>query len=191
MEAIDQRATSTPAQVVEVVLTAFAVALPLAPGLLPLLLGLLLISSVWAWIVEGRPMRTLSWHTVLPWTLVLYAAHLLGLLWTTNMDFAGLDLGIKAPLALFPLLFMLHTRPYRSDRILRAFVQANTAAVVYCLLHAVYSSAAYMFQVKPYQFLSGYTASVPFFSSEFARFLHPSYMAMYLGLALVLLFRAP
>lgn len=168
---------------------AFAIALPVLPAALPVLLVALAVVQAWAFIAGPRVRRRFSWSSPLPWMLLFYLAHLLGLLWTTNFDFAGLDLGIKAPLLVLPVLFLLGGPVADARGALRAFVLANTVAVLICLVRAIVRAAIYVSQLGPGEALSGYTLSVPFFASDLAFFLHPTYMAMYLTLALVVLTR--
>ncbi len=167
-----------------------AVCLPLAPALLPPLLILLAITAFWPRLQRsGKGM--LRAEGPLFWMLLLYLLHLVGLLWTKNMDFAGLDLGIKAPLLVFPLIFLLG-RPLRGvARIQRWFILANVLAVLICTVRALFTftlnvSATTQPGAEP---MSAFALSVPFFSSEFAFFLHPTYMAMYLTWALILFLR--
>lgn len=178
-----------PARVMNALLVAFAIALPLLPAALPVLLVALVATQAWAFVAGPRVRRRFSWSSPLPWMLLFYLAHVLGLLWTTNVDFAGLDLGIKAPLLVFPVLFLLGGPVADVRGALRAFVLANTVAVLVCLVRAIVRAVVYVSQVGPGEVLSGYTLSVPFFASDLAFFMHPTYMAMYLTLALVLLTR--
>lgn len=123
--------------------------------------------------------------------LILYMFHLVGLLWTSNMDFAGLDLGIKAPLLVFPLIYLFGRPLQDTGKVQRWFVFANALAVVICLIRALFTVGMELFGNGSHEgaVLSGFALSVPFFSSDFSLFLHPTYMAMYLTLALLMLFR--
>ena len=169
---------------------ALAICLPLAPNLVPLLMAALAISAIWP--VQGRWERhALRPDSPLLWMFLLYLFHLIGLLWTTNMSFAGLDLGIKAPLLVFPLIYVFGQPLRDAENVQRWFIGANALAVVLCLVHAVSTVAGNLGGGGAHQgtALSGFALTVPFFSSEFSLFLHPTYMAMYLTLALLFLAR--
>ena len=186
MAPIKMATQGTQARFFHAMLVSFAVALPLAHELVPVILvGMLLLAS-WNFLKGDRQLHHWDIRSPYPWMVFLYAFHLLGLFWTTNMDFAGLDLGIKAPLLVFPLLVLLGTKIQDQRSVLRAFVIANSVAVGFCLFEAGYNAMAYVMEQYPDP-LSNYTLTVPFFASNFAQFLHPTYMAMYCTMGLVLL----
>jgi hypothetical protein len=85
----------------EVAAMGIAIALPLFPALLPILVVLLLCSAIWARATPGLVPRKLTARSPLFWSAALYGAYMVGLLWSSNMEFAGLDLGIKSSLAPF------------------------------------------------------------------------------------------
>lgn len=166
-----------------------AIALPLRPSVLPLLVALLLCCAMWARVTHRSVPGKLTARSPLFWSAALYGAYLLGLLWSTNMDFAGLDLGIKSSLALFALLPIIGTPSIRSIRPKYAFIGANAVIVVICLARAAFRSIELYLHAGPQAHPDGYALSLPFFASGFSAFLHPTYMAMYLTLALMLLAR--
>ncbi|HQV39969.1 MAG: O-antigen ligase family protein [Flavobacteriales bacterium] len=173
----------------EVAAVGIAIALPLWPALLPPLVALLLCCVIWARVTHRSVPGKLTVRSPLFWSALLYGAHVLGLLWSMNMDFAGLDLGIKASLVLFALIAVVGVPQFRSDRPKLAFIGGNAIAVVICVVRAGYRSADLYLHPDPAGTLTNYALSVPFFASDFSTFLHPSYMAMYLTLALMLLAR--
>lgn len=165
-----------------------ALCLPLAPALLPPLLILLTGFAVWPRAFRSRRGK-LRPDGPLLWMLLLYLFHLIGLVWTRNMDFAGLDLGIKAPLLVFPLVFLFGRPLSKVGQVHRWFIFANVLAVLICTLRALLTfslnlSATSQPGAEP---MTAFALSTPFFSSEFSLFLHPTYMAMYLTWALILL----
>ncbi len=169
--------------------TGFACCLPFFPDAEPMFLLAIALSACW----PGTKGHAVSWPEAASpsgWMLLLYAIHLAGLLWTVNFDFAGLDLGIKAPLAAFPLVYVFGRRLTQAHRlsVQRWFIGANVLAVILCVLWAVFRVARLRAGTGG-ENLDNYALSLPFFTSEFALFLHPSYMAMYLTFALVLLSR--
>lgn len=175
-------------RVVEWITVLIAIALPLWPSLLPLLVAVLLCCAIWARVTHLSVPGKLPARSPLFWSALLYGAYVLGLLWSTNMSFAGLDLGIKSSLALFALLAIIGVPAFRGSRPKIAFIGANAIAVVICLVRAVLRSSELYLHAGP-NHPDGYALSVPFFASDFSTFLHPTYMAMYLTLALMLLAR--
>lgn len=171
----------------EVAAMGIAIALPLFPALLPILVVLLLCSAIWARATPGLVPRKLTARSPLFWSAALYGAYMVGLLWSSNMEFAGLDLGIKSSLAFFALIPIVGVPSIQSIRPKLAFIGANAIAVMICLIRAVFRSVDLYLHAIPQGHPEGYTLSVPFFASDFSAFLHPSYMAMYLTLALMLL----
>lgn len=170
---------------------ALAFALPLWPAVLPVLVFLLLCCSVRARLVRQAAPGRSGMGSPLFWSAMLYAAYLIGLLWTVNMDFAGLDLGIKSSLALFALLPLIGVPTFSGDLAKRAFILSNVIAVLCCLVRALFRAMDQVVHLQPNETVSGYTLSVPFFASGFSAFLHPTYMAMYLTFAFILLVQRP
>ncbi len=163
-----------------------AAVLPLAPSLAPVCVVITLFLGVMSGEMSFQSFRCLTWKGPLLWMVVFYLWHLVGLEWTTNLDFAALDLGIKLPLLVFPLLGAAGVRSAHRGPAIRAFIVANILSVGIALGLASYHSLDYVLHVRPDEICSGYTASVPFFASNFSWALHPSYMALYLTMALVL-----
>lgn len=181
---------SFPDRAMPVAAVIFAVCLPLAPNIAPVALVALALSAIWPG-TSSRSVRKLRPTGPLLWMGILYLLHLIGLIWTTNMDFAGLDLGIKAPLLVFPLIYLFGRPLANTFQVQRWFVGANAVALVFCVLRACYTLVTNLINThgQPGPSMSGFAMSVPFFSSDLSFFLHPTYMAMYLTLALLLLLR--
>ncbi len=118
--------------------------------------------------------------SVLLWSLALYALYLLGLLWSTDMGYAWFDLGIKASMGLVPLvLWVVPDRSRVGGRtLLSAFVGGAVLATVVCLVVAGVRTVADVLPGGP-GFWSGH-----WIASRFSLFMHPSYYAMHLCLAL-------
>ena len=161
-------------------LIGLAVAYPLAQAVVPALIALSLGCAITHWLITRPGLRGLpKWTSPMPWMAVLYFVHGMGLLWTTNLDFAALDLGIKASMILMPLLFVLlpETSAVPTATIARTFVWANIAAVIFCMVRALVlflqDSAAMHASTAPL----GLPYTNRFFTSEFSAFLHPSYAA--------------
>lgn len=173
---------------VQLSLAAWALALPLLPQAVPVL-------SVLAWVAlligarKADGMRSFpSITSPLSWTFLLAVLHLIGLLWTTNFDYAFLDLGIKASLLAVPLVAWAIPEGARrgGERALMAFVVGNGLASAICIGAGVWR----LFRKK----LAGLPDILPWnevIGSDFSLFLHPSYFALYLCFALALLFFTP
>lgn len=167
---------------------ALALCLPLAPQLAPLAMAVLIIAVAAPEIRSGK-WNSVDWRGPLPWMALFYLAHVAGLLWSSNMEFAQLDLGIKLPLLLFPALAFFTPRAEITGSAWRWFIRANALAVVLCTANALLKFGALWTASTNGATYSAFELTVPFFSSEFSCFLHPSYMAMYLTWALLLLIR--
>lgn len=180
--------TTTPGKWLSIATTGFACCLPFAPDLEPVFLLAIALFACWPG-PKGHAVPGPAMASPLGWMLLLYAVHVAGLLWTANFDFAGLDLGIKAPLAAFPLVHLFGRRLPQAHRLVvqRWFIGANIMTVLICVLWALVRVVRLLAAGGADQ--GNYALSLPFFTSEFALFLHPSYMAMYLTFALVLLAR--
>ena len=158
-----------------VVFTSMALAflMPLWQPLLPVFLVLLLIS--W-WRAPGvRPVIHEKWLTVLPWILLLYVLHLIGMAWSTNMDYGLFDLQIKLPLLLLPMLAFLKPRA-TSDLlvpVLLSFAVGNALAVIAGSVHVAIMSTAPDASLA--RLISG---------PGFSFLLHPSYFSLHLLFAL-------
>ena len=136
--------------------------------------------------IGGSP-RTfrVSWTSPLVWMLLLYCAYLLGLAWSTNFDYALFDLQVKAPMLVVPLVVFSVPEGSRigGRELLLVFSWACALAVAFCAVVACWRYGTHWWGYH----VSG-TATVPttvyFISSEFSRFMHPSYFALYLCFAL-------
>jgi len=138
--------------------------------LLPVMIVFLLLSSL----LEGRFLerwKQLEHKTLLSPALGFYIIYAIGMIYTANRTSGWFDLEVKLPLLLFPLVFSTITfdKP-EQIKIFNAFVYGCVGIALFLFVAALYDH---------------YTASVnSFFYENFARWLHPSYLAMYLNLAL-------
>ena len=76
-----------------------------------------------------RPLQ-LTTHTL--WSAALYVLYLIGMAWSTNMEYGLFDLQIKLPMLVLPVLFLL--RPRDLTTLLApvgfAYVLGNVVAVL-------------------------------------------------------------
>jgi len=157
-------------------LIAFAGLLPLWHAVLPLLIVLLAVSLV----VRHRaaPFRwdRSAWATPLPWAIAFYLLHVIGMAWSDDQPFGWSDLGIKAALLVLPAIFLWLPREARTGRdvVLFAFCVGCSVAVVSCIAVMIMRLAMGS-ELSPGQDV---------FGSRFSLFMHPSYFAWYLSVAI-------
>ncbi|MBL7923708.1 MAG: O-antigen ligase family protein [Bacteroidia bacterium] len=124
--------------------------------------------------VMSRLIRTrkMLWPPVL-----FFSLHLLGLLWTENFKYAGLDLQIKAPFLLLPFIAgTMWISERESRQILLAFVSGCLLSSMILLVNAFM------------HFSTGASYTVFFYIDYSSLLMHPTYLSMYMGLAILFLF---
>ena len=150
--------------------------LPVYIWAVPLLIVLLSLN----WLMEGEfkeKFVRLKSNTSALVFIAFYLLYSIGMLWTENTDAGGFDLQVKLSLLLFPLLFgsSKHFAEIKSIKtILLAFIAGCFIATIICFSHAIYVGAT------QHEYNFTYT--------KLSVFLHPSYFAMYLSLAISILF---
>ncbi len=104
---------------------------------------------------------------------IFYAIHLIGLIYTTNFDYAFFDLEIKLSMLLIPLTLWLRSDFYsdKQNHLIRALVYGSLISFVINIIHAVIN-----YHIKP--------DIIYFFYGELSP-IHPSYMSLYISLALI------
>lgn len=164
--------------------TVLAFVMPLMPRATPLclmagVLGLVLHHRMWT----KRPSCSGMWRTPMPWAFMLYLLHVVGVAWSTNMDYAGFDLQIKLPLVLLPLVHLWMPRAGAESwrELLLPFIWGNVLAVVIALV-----SLAGRLSMNP-----ALDAANEVFGERFSWLVHPSYFALYLTVALAAVLLRP
>ncbi|MEO8587914.1 MAG: O-antigen ligase family protein [Flavobacteriales bacterium] len=157
-------------------LIALAGLLPLFHAALPPLVLLLVVALVLRHRGGSFQWDRSAWTTPLPWAIAFYLLHVLGMLWSDDQAFGWSDLGIKAALLVLPVLFLWLPREVRvgRDMVFLAFCVGCALAVVICVIAMIGRLVAGT-ELSPEQEV---------FSSRFALFMHPSYFAWYLSVAL-------
>ncbi len=107
--------------------------------------------------------------------IAFYLLHLIGLLYTENINSGLFDIQVKLSLLLFPV--MLASRPLSKENKNKIFGGLITGGLVSSLI---------MLTRAIYIYIS--TGSNKFFYTEFSILLHPSYLSMYLNVAISWLF---
>jgi len=167
-----------------------AVALPFAVQVIPLFILLIAVAVVALRIKQGGGCwRRPSLASAMPWMALFYGLHVLGMAWSSNTAFGAFDLEIKAALLLFPVLLWLLPSNTGLDvpRTWRVFALANAAVVLICLVTAIWHFGQEWVLREHGELPEGAPWTNHFFESRFSLFLHPSYMAMYLCIALATL----
>lgn len=164
-------------------------ALPYAFRMLPAFIVLLAFAVIGLRVLEGGGQwRQWSWKSAMPWMVLFFVLHVLGMAWTTNTAFGRFDLEVKSSFFIFPLLGMLLPAKVtvNGNRIWRVFVWANVCAVCICMVAATWRFIDEWHLRSAGVLPAGAPWTNHFFESRFSLFLHPSYMALYLCFALAL-----
>lgn len=149
----------------------FAFFLPISPKLLPKIIVLLLLNAVlFPFFNKELSLKSKAKTAVLLATP--YFLYVAGILYSANTKYGLFDLEVKLSLLVFPLIFFLLPTftIKRSETVLVSFFWGNLVALVVC------------FAVALTDYFS--TGLNHFFYMDFSRFIHPSYFAMYLNLAI-------
>lgn len=113
-----------------------AIGLSLSPALMSIGQAVLVLN----WIVEadfGRKWQSIKTNYYLLSFLAIFAIHVLGLLFTTNFEYAIKDLKIKLPLLIFPII-IASTSPITWDELKR---------ILFCLIASVFASSIYSLSI--------------------------------------------
>lgn len=110
--------------------------------------------------------------------LVFYFWHIIGLLWSDNIDFGLFDLEIKLSFILFPVIFSAFGRfkVVQFERILKGYLLGCSLAILIGIINSIWA------------YIYGENAYLDFYEHNISPILHISYFAMYLNLALVICF---
>lgn len=107
-------------------------------------------------------------------SVIFYLLYVIGLGWTTNFSYAGLDLGIKASFLLFP--FIVGTQPMHGNDLRNIKFGFASGCMTACLIMLVNAGI---------QFSKTGNPSVFFYTDFSQPLMHPTYLSMYLSLALL------
>ena len=145
--------------------------LPLA-RLVPIFIVIMLLN----WIVEGdykNKFRRILRNKFALLFIAFYFIHLLGLIYTTNLDAGFFDIQVKASLFIFPMV--IASRP---------FSLSDKQKIFYSFISGCILSTMVMLAMATYNY---FTLGVnDFFYESFSSWLiHPSYFSMYLNVAIV------
>lgn len=163
-------------KVTEFLLVVSALALPLFLNVS--IISWILIALIRLSFPEERKAMFLRFkENKLLWMLpLLYLIYVLGLGWTSNFKYAGLDLQIKLTFFLLPITIgTLHFSYHQTKKVLYGFVVGTFIASVYLL-------------IKAYSVYLETNDSLSFFYASFTSpLMHPTYFGMYVNFALIIL----
>lgn len=131
------------------------------------------------WLSRGKDafVFRLNWkdRAIIP-AMIFFLAHLVGLLWTENIDFGLFDVQIKLPIFLLPLGYASFEFFSKSEfhKILSGFVYGSLVAVLIGIVNAIYV------------YVTGQSPILDFYKVNISPVLHIGYFAMYLNMALVI-----
>ncbi len=156
---------------------AIAFTIPLAKKFVPGFIVLLCLYSIYFFALERR-FHLQKKHSALVLLFGIFLLHLLGIAYSTHTPDAWNEVGIKMSYLVFPLLGLLIPTIKQSDNksILWTFVWGCLAFVVLAVSYGLYRS--HQFQDSSY--LS---------YEKLGIFLHPTYAATYLAMAIFILLR--
>jgi len=143
-----------------------AIAIPVLPGLLPILLGLITINALVENNFRSR-MQKIRYSPSNQLALLFFLVNIIAMLWTSNVQAGLMHLEIKASIALLPLVLFAEPlrRPDDYKPIRMAFVTGCLLSLAFCLIRA---TVHYL-----------YTGENHFTYSELSGSMHPSYLSMY------------
>ncbi|MGB0404544.1 MAG: O-antigen ligase family protein, partial [Salibacteraceae bacterium] len=151
--------------------------MPIYQKLVPIIIVLLVIN----WLSKGKDaFKIKELFTNVPLLLLIsfYSWHAVGMLWSQNTSFGAFDLEIKASFLVLPIVYSAFGRfkAENFENILSSYVLGCLGAILIGVINSVW---AYSSGVNPF---------LDFYSANISPVLHISYFAMYLNLALVIVF---
>lgn len=129
--------------------------------------------------------------------ILLYAAYIVGLLYSRDLSEALIQLKLKLPLLVFPLLFMTPgIRSVKFSTVIQFFIAGCLLSFIVCLVIAFNRSfdivegkpvlKAITYASGDHLFLDSLRRNSNYFFGKYlSYFMHPTYFSMYLGFAFV------
>lgn len=166
----------SPGNIVLVLFSILAFMLPVNKKIIPLIIVLLFVVLLY-YTIRKKTWRSFRLTTASAASIALYMLYAIGLLYTENMKSGLFDLEVKMSYLAFPVIFALAT-PFFKAGFRARIEQAFIAGVVFSSLLSLTLSAMRFADTHNLQ---------EFFYIHFIRQFHPSYFAMYVNVALLLL----
>jgi O-antigen ligase len=135
------------------------------------------------WLAEAKfrkiPSVFRDRHRVLTLSFsALYLFYMIGMLYSGNMDYGFFDLQVKLSLMLFPVIFSTVDKDFPLQRMITEVFMAFIAGCV--------TGTLVLSGIALYSYAGSRDPAV-FFYTHFSKFIHPSYLSMYLNLAVSIL----
>ncbi|HOG18940.1 MAG TPA: O-antigen ligase family protein [Salinivirgaceae bacterium] len=120
-------------------------------------------------------LKQLTWRNPGVWLFAFYFMHIIGLFYTENMEFAYTDLGKKATIAIFPLIFLLYQPMIKWRWFVNTFIAGTIISIV---INLSISTIIYIQKSDPSVFTG----------VGLAHLMHRGYWTIYLLIAVYFLF---
>ena len=166
----------SPVNIVLVLFSLLAFMLPVYKKPIPLIIVLLLVVLIY-YTIREKTFRSFRLTTVSAASIGLYLLYAIGLLYTENMKSGLFDMEVKMSFLIFPLIFAL-AAPFIKTGFRAQIEQVFIAGVLFSSLLSLTMAAIRYSESQNIQ---------EFFYIHFSRQFHPSYFAMYVNVALLLL----
>lgn len=182
------------------ILILLAFCMPFYNDFLPYLITAALLS----WMIQKNivaRVKSVSSFKYFIFVGLFYVLHLLGLLYTRQLDEGIFDVQLKLSLIIFPLIIFSSSDflVRRKDIILSSFIYGNLAASIICIIIAVYHSfrngAEGTFNVSVWPFTEGWPLYKLIFSGYsyfnytwLSVFIHAGYFSMYILFSLYIVY---
>ena len=115
----------------------------------------------------------IHWKNNFLWIILFFIAHLIGLIHTTNFQFAWMDIGMKSTFILFPIIFAVFPFSVNWTLAKKAFL---FGALISIIINFFISTIDYLDNEKIWMFRESYLS----------HFMHRGYWATYLFVALLI-----
>lgn len=166
----------SPENIVLALFSILAFMLPVYKKIIPLIIVLLFVVVLY-YTIRKKTFRSFRLTTASAASIALYLLYAVGLLYTENMKAGLFDMQVKMSFLAFPVLFAFAAPFFKAgfrERIEQVFI----AGVLFSSLLLLTLSAIRFAHSHDFK---------EFFYIHFSRFFHPSYFAMYVNVALLLL----
>jgi O-antigen ligase len=153
--------------------------MPVFQRILPSIIFLMFLN----WIIEGGiariPAIFKEKNKILTFSFIaIYILYLVGMLYSKNMKYGFFDLQVKLSLLLFPIIFATIDKDFP--------LQKLTTNVFKALVAGCLTGTLIFLGIATITFINSHDIQV-FFYIAFSKFIHPSYLSMYLNLAVGIL----
>jgi len=152
----------------------------------PILFGWLCVVFLSYFIKRDYSFNWFKGLLILP--VIFYLLQLIGLITSKNFSGGLFDMQLKLSLILLPILYPTQRESYRDNKrnFLVTFVLGCITATIYYFGYAIYRSYEFVNGIWVFNPTPKYGWNNYFLSTEFSHLIHPSYLALYLLAALLI-----